>query len=172
LLFVGDPVFDTNAYQRRLMDMTAELGLKDRVKFAGFRRDTPQVLRAMDIFAFTSVEKDTSPLALLSAMSTGLPIAAFDLEGVREILTPNDQCLLAPVGDVDALARVLTSLITDAGLRRQLGANVRRRAEREFSLDRYVSMMQDVFVRVLKESEIDPRDDESLLEVSAHESGA
>jgi glycosyltransferase involved in cell wall biosynthesis len=153
LLFVGAPVFDSDVYQRRLLDLTEKLGLTDRVKFAGYRMDIPQVLAAMDVFAFTSVEKDTSPLALLSAMSAGLPIAAFDIEGVREILKPEEQGLLSKVGDASALAQSLARLLSDEGLRRQLGTNARRRAEDEFTLDRYVSRMQEVFVRALSQGQ-------------------
>src|SRR6185437_15515748 len=86
LLIAGSPVFDHDGYERRLRKMADEFGLTDRVKFAGYRRDLPYVLAAMDIFAYTSIEKDTSPLALLSAMAAGLPIIAFDIEGVRELI--------------------------------------------------------------------------------------
>ena len=146
LLFAGAPVFDSDAYQRGLVNLTSRLGLNDRVKFAGYRRDLPFVLAAMDVFAFTSVEKDTSPLTLLSAMSCGLPVVAFDIEGVREVLPPGEQ-LLAPVGQVDLLARSIQQLLSDIALRRQLGASARRRAESEFRIERHVSRMQKAFLK-------------------------
>src|SRR6478672_6614896 len=77
VLMVGSPVFDHDGYEQRLKSMVAEFGLGQRVKFAGYRHDMPEVLAATDVFAFTSIEKDTSPLALLSAMASGLPIVAF-----------------------------------------------------------------------------------------------
>src|SRR5262249_26172071 len=91
LLIVGAPVFDNDTYQRSLLDTAARYDLAGRIKFAGYRHDTARLLKAMDVFAFTSVEKDTSPLALLSAMSCGLPIVAFDIAGVRELLNGDDQ---------------------------------------------------------------------------------
>ena len=145
LLLAGAPVFDIDAYQRDLVKLTSKLGLDDLVKFAGYRHDMPFVLAAMDVFAFTSVEKDTSPLTLLSAMSSGLPIVAFDIEGVREVLPAREE-FLVPVGRVDLLAESIAKLLLNTVLRRQLAASARRRAEAEFGLERYVSRMQEAFL--------------------------
>lgn len=151
LLFAGAPVFDSDSYQRGLINLTGKLGLCDRVKFAGYRHDLPLVLAAMDVFAFTSVEKDTSPLTLVSALSSGLPIVAFDIEGVREMLPPGEQ-LLAPVGQVASLAHSIQKLVSDPALRRQLGVSARRLAESEFGIDRYVARMQQAFLEAVGSS--------------------
>ena len=148
LLFVGAPVFDSSAYQRDLINLTGKLGLNERVKFAGYRYDIPLVLASMDVFAFTSVEKDTSPLALLSAMSAGLPIVAFDIEGVRELL-PADEQILVQVGQVNALAWAITKLLSNPGLRRRSADSARQRAEAEFGIDTYVSRVQTAFLKAV-----------------------
>jgi len=148
LLFTGAPIFDSDAYQRGLVRLSSKLRLEDRVTFAGHRRDLFCVLAAMDVFAFTSLEKDTSPLTLLSAMSSGLPIVAFDIEGVQEVLRPGEQ-LLVPVGEIDSLAQSITKLLSDAALRRRLGFAARRQAESEFGVERYVSRMQETFLKAV-----------------------
>lgn len=145
LLLVGAPVFDNDSYQQRLRKTVAQFSLQERVKFAGYRQDTAQVLAAMDIFAFTSIEKDTSPLALLSAMSCGLPIVAFDIAGVRELMAGEDQFRLVPVADVSALGRALSEMISDPNLRQHLGAATRRQALNEFTLDKCAERIQQVF---------------------------
>ena len=142
VLFVGSPVFDHDAYEQRLRSMATEFGLEHRIKFAGYRHDLPNALAAMDIFAFTSIEKDTTPLALLSAMSTGLPIVAFDIEGVTEISEGDEILAVVPVSDSKSLAQSLSSLLEDYPLRSRLGQNARRLAERRFSLRQYVSRME------------------------------
>lgn len=146
LLFAGSPVFDHDVYERRLRAMAASFGLSDRVKFAGYRRDLPDVLAAMDVFAFTSVEKDTSPLALLSAMSSGLPIVAFDIEGVRELVMSDELLLLVPTGDTDSLAQSLCLLISNEQLRQRLAHNARRAAETKFNLELYVNRIDEVLL--------------------------
>ena len=148
LVFVGDPVFDTDSYQNKLLNLTAELGLVERVRFAGYRHDMPEVLAAMDVFAFTSVEKDTSPLTLLSAMASGLPIVAFAIEGVRELVDEGEQLLLVPPREADALAESLLRLLSDPELRHRLGASARRQAEAKFSLERHVTSIEEVFLNL------------------------
>jgi glycosyltransferase involved in cell wall biosynthesis len=149
LLLVGAPVFDSDAYERRLRSRTLELGLGGRVLFAGYRRDLPRVLAAMDVFGFTSVEKDTTPLALLSAMAVGLPLVAFDIEGVREVVSAGDEGLLVPVHQIEPLAQALASVIQNDGLRRQLAMGARRRVEEAFSLEQYVSRFEEAFLAVV-----------------------
>ncbi|MGH9875241.1 MAG: glycosyltransferase family 4 protein [Pyrinomonadaceae bacterium] len=145
LLLIGSPVFDNDSYQRRLQNTVAQLGLEGRVKLPGYRHDIPNVLAAMDIFAFTSIEKDTSPLALLSAMSCGLPIVSFDIPGALELLASKDQFLLVPVEDVARLGSALANVIADERLRRRLGAAARRQATSEFNLDKYRDRIEHVF---------------------------
>jgi glycosyltransferase involved in cell wall biosynthesis len=145
LLLVGSPVFDNDSYQRRLLSLVTQFSLNGRIKFAGFRHDTARVLAAMDVFAFTSIEKDTSPLALLSAMSCGLPIVAFDIAGVRELMASEDQFRLAPVADIPALGGVLSEVISDQGLRQRLAASARQQALNEFNLEKYTGRIEQVF---------------------------
>jgi len=149
LLLIGSPVFDNDTYQRRLLKMVADFGLEGRVKLPGYRHDTANVLAAMDVFAFTSVEKDTSPLALLSAMSCGLPIVAFDIAGARELMADDDQFLLVPVADVARLGNALASVVANENLRRSLAAAARRRAVNEFDVEIYRDRIEQVFRKVL-----------------------
>jgi glycosyltransferase involved in cell wall biosynthesis len=144
LLLAGSPVFDTAAYERRLQAMATEFGLRDRIIFAGYRHDLENVLSAMDIFAFTSTEKDTSPLALLSAMATGLPIVAFSIEGVRELFADDSSVMTVPVGDSRGIAKALSALLSDAQLRLKLGQHARIVAQENFSLDRFVAQVEEV----------------------------
>jgi|SRR5271157_390023 len=143
LLLVGAPTFDNDFYERKLHSRVEELGLNPQVIFAGFRADLPQVLSAMDVFAYPSVEKDTSPLSLLSAMACGLPVVAFDIEGVREVLGETGE--LIPVRDECKMAEVLESLIKDAALRKQMGIQSREKAIAQFSLEQYVAGMESAF---------------------------
>ena len=149
LLVVGAPLFESAGYEQRLRAKAAELGLSDCVIFTGHRTDIPQVLAAMDIFAYTAVEKDVWPLSLLQAMASALPVVAFDLEGVREPIGSDDNAILVPVSRVALFARALRELAVSADLRRRLGDAARRRAEEAFSVERYVAQMEAAFFETL-----------------------
>lgn len=162
LLFVGSPVFDHDAYERRLRSLAAELGLVERIKFAGYRHDLAGVLASMDIFAFTSIEKDTSPLALLSAMSSGLPIVAFDIDGVRELVDDDKQLLRVPAGDVQQLADALVRVMSDDALRAAMAQSSRQLAETKFSLEQYVQAIEGVLLRMQSRPTREPVEQQSL----------
>lgn len=149
VVFVGASLFDSPAYFRYLQKRVSELGIDHRVVFAGHRSDLPRVLAALDILAFTSTEKDTSPLALLSAMAVGVPVVAFDIEGVREVIGNEGEGRLVPVKNVTALAEALDRLLGDASLRERLASGARHRVETTFSLERYVLQMEAIFRRSL-----------------------
>jgi glycosyltransferase involved in cell wall biosynthesis len=145
LLLVGSALFDSDTYENKLRGMVQSLGLEHNVTFAGYRKDVARLLSAMDVFVYPSVEKDTAPLSLLSALAAGLPIVAFDIEGVREVLPEPGQALLVPVGDANQLAAAVTRVLQDPKLRQDLAVAARRRAEEAFDLDLHVNHFEEVF---------------------------
>lgn len=148
LLLVGGRLLDSDSYERKLRRMAAQTGLARRIVFAGHRADLPEVLAAMDVFVHTATEKDTCPLALVSAMASGLPVVAFDIEGVREVVRDGFEGLLAPRADASSLAEALLRTYRDLRLRERLGGASRRRAEESFSLERHCELMQGVIAEV------------------------
>ena len=65
------------------------------------------------------------PIAVAEAMASGVPVVAFDVAGVRELVRHEEDGLLVPVGDIDGLARALRRLWTDASLRDRMGRSAR-----------------------------------------------
>jgi glycosyltransferase involved in cell wall biosynthesis len=154
LLLVGAPVFDGASYERSLKARAASLGLVDRVIFTGYRRDVAKVLAAIDVLVYPSLEKDNCPLALLEAMAAGLPVIAFDIEGVRLVLDRPEYGLLVPVGQIEPLARALGKLLRDEELRQRLGRGARRRVEEAFSLDLHVQRFEEALLFLSKAKEV------------------
>jgi glycosyltransferase involved in cell wall biosynthesis len=81
------------------------------------------------------------PLALVEAMSFGLPVVVTSVGGVPEVVTDGVEALLVPPSDAGALANALRTLIDDAEQRRRLGDAGRSRAQRDYAIgtmaDRY-----------------------------------
>jgi len=119
LLLVGE-----GRERTRLSELAAELGLADRVRFLGTRRDLPALFAAMDVFAFPSRWEGT-PLALIAAMAAGLPVVATPVGGVPDVLTDGATGRLVPVDDVPALTAALRATLRDAASARMLGAAAR-----------------------------------------------
>lgn len=107
----------------------ARHGLAERVRFLGPRSDIPELMRAMDAYVLSSVTEGL-PMALLEAMSSGLPVVATSVGGVPAALA--DAGVLVPPQDPEGLASALDRLRADPKLCRLLGQRGRERAIEEF----------------------------------------
>lgn len=103
-----------------LQSQAQRLGLAAKVAFPGFTPAPLEALRAGSIFVFPS-RFEGFGLALAEAMSVGLPVIATDCpSGPADIVHHGIDGLLVPNEDVDALARALDRLLSDADLRARL----------------------------------------------------
>jgi L-malate glycosyltransferase len=134
--------------RERIRDLVRNLDLQPHVRFLGERIDLPRVLREAAIFLLPS-ESESFGLAALEAMSCGVPVVASDVGGVPEVVTHGETGLLAPVGDVAAMATHVVRLLEDPALRRRLAHAARRRAETVFPLRPTVARYEALYRRLL-----------------------
>jgi glycosyltransferase involved in cell wall biosynthesis len=111
----------------------ARLGLEQRVHFAGTRPHAriPAILPAFDVALVPAINPYASPLKLHEYMAAGLPTVAPDQPNLREVLTHEQDALLVPPGDGEALLAALERLVADAALRAALGAAARAAIEEQ-----------------------------------------
>lgn len=124
LAVVGGHSFqDHRAYRERVLGLLPDLGLglDDDVILVGTvpDADIPPWYAAADVLAFPSV-KEGFGLAVLEAMSSGIPVVTSDLPVFREYLVPGRDALLIEPGDVGGLAAALLSTMEDKVLRQSL----------------------------------------------------
>ncbi|MHC4405661.1 MAG: glycosyltransferase [Planctomycetota bacterium] len=119
-------------------------GLSDRVHFAGWRPNVPEILAASSLLVLPSVWEGM-PNVVLQAMASRLPVLATDVEGVRELLGADDDAQIAPYGDSTAFSERLTTLMADARLASRLGQENRERVEGTFTIERMVAAYQDLW---------------------------
>jgi glycosyltransferase involved in cell wall biosynthesis len=105
--------------------LVARHGLEGRVRFLGNRYDVAAVVSAADIFC-QPTKHEGMPMAVLEAMSVGVPVVASAAPGVGDVVVDGETGLLVPPGDPQALAEALTSLAQDPALRDTLGEAGRR----------------------------------------------
>ena len=120
-----------------LESYAANLGIADRVRFLGWRRDLATIYAATDVFLLTSRNEGT-PVALIEAMATGVPGVSTDVGGVKDVITGDDVGARARDGDADALAAHIVRYFADDALRRQTGQRARAAVLDRYSLDRLV----------------------------------
>lgn len=97
-----------------LEHLAGQLGISDRVSFLGYVDDVPRRIASCDLFLFPS-QKEGLPLALLEALSAGVPTLASDIPPNRELAEPNDDpddiASLLPPTDVEAWTRALDAYL-------------------------------------------------------------
>jgi glycosyltransferase involved in cell wall biosynthesis len=144
-VIVGDPLFDADAWRAdALRRAVKDAAREDRIRFAGYRRDMPSVMRALDVLVLAS---DAEPCGrvLFEAMASATAIVATDSGGTPEIVRHGAEALLVPPRDAAALARAIATLAADAGRRARLGAAGVARVAAEFTIERYVAQTLAVY---------------------------
>lgn len=148
LLVVGE-----GPARARLQERAATLGkpaavFTGRVPFA----DVHRFHVAIDVFAVPRLELPVTalvpPLKPLEAMATGTPVVASDLAPMREIVQPGVTGELAPPGDAEALAHVLTPLVTETTLRLAMGSRARDWAHTERTWHRAAQQYRAIYHRL------------------------
>ena len=117
----------------------AEPDLDGRVEFLG-HRDLCEALSRFDILVSASVEPEAGPLSVLEAMAYGRPVIGTDHGGTTEFLT-DGAGVLVPPGDPVAMARAISRVLSDAGLRADVVAGARRRVAQRHDLSVTVPAM-------------------------------
>ena len=144
-LLIGDGVL-----RQELEGLAQRLGVREMVRFLGYRQDVPALLDLIDIFALPSLEEGMSN-ALMEAMAHGLPAVATDVGGNGENIEPGRSGLLVAPGDAQELAAALLRVIGDKELRDELGRAARARMEAEFSMERAVARNQQIYQELMGE---------------------
>jgi glycosyltransferase involved in cell wall biosynthesis len=105
-------------------------------------------VQVMDVCVLCS-SKEGLPRVLLEAMLAAKPVVGSDVTGTRELIINEATGLLYPYGDVKALTAALRRMLCDASLRRAMGDAGRRRVEAEFSIDAYVTGVDQVLTEAM-----------------------
>jgi sugar transferase (PEP-CTERM/EpsH1 system associated) len=121
-----------------LRELVASKGLKDRVWMPGARNDIADVIRGFSIFVLPSLSEAT-PVVILEAMASGLPIVATRVGGVPDLVVENETGLLVAPSDPGALADAIATYVLDGEMRRRHGIAGRARIEAAYSIDAMIA---------------------------------
>jgi Glycosyltransferase len=144
LYVVGD-----GAERAALERQAADLGIADRVTFAGWSTDAPAWYAAADIVALSS-DSEGTPLSLIEAATAGRAAVATDVGGVADVVVDGVTGIVVPCEDEAALAEALARLGNDASLRARLGAAAPERAVR-YAAERLVDDLDSLYRHLLAE---------------------
>jgi glycosyltransferase involved in cell wall biosynthesis len=135
--------------------LAAQLGVAGSVSFLGFRADVRPYIADWDVSVVPSVYPDPLPRAVIESMALGKPVIAFDVGGVREMLTPAEGTLLPRPPEIADLAAAFLRYLRDPALRARQGLAGRRRVVREFSASAHAARIEGEILAAADGAEAD-----------------
>lgn len=132
-----------------LENLSESEGISDRVAFIGEVPNAADWMRGMDIFCFPSTSEGL-PNVVMEAAAAGLPVVAWELPFIDELLPEKSMSLLSKPGDLDSMAKQLSELMNSQVLRISIGMAAQKHILENFSIERYVREMTFVYESVLE----------------------
>lgn len=134
-------------YADRLDRIVEELNLAPHVTFAGFQRNVPEWMQAMDVFIHAS-DNEPFGIVIVEAMALGKPVVVGSEGGPQEIVTEGKNGHFAPFDAPDRLAEKVCRYLDDPDHAASMGAAARRRAQ-FFSPERYANRFLDALYTMM-----------------------
>lgn len=127
-----------------LKNYARELGIENNVVFTGYRSDVEDVISIFDVAVLTSLWEGL-PQYLVQACLLSKPVVAFDVDGVREVISDCVNGFVVTVRDATALAAGIVRLVEDKGLRMKMGAESGRLVDRSCTFENMVNKTDAIY---------------------------
>lgn len=144
-----------------------DAGMEEFVFLMGYRDEIPQILKGLDVFILPSYANEGVPQALLQALAMACPVVATEVGGIPEVVTSNVHGILCQPHDPESLASAILQQLRDPEQARQMALVGRQRIVEQFSLDRMVERLEEIYYRMLKPSGVADVDHSTLDDVKA-----
>ena len=141
--------------ERALRRAAARLGVGDHVIFAGYRHDMREIYGAADLFAFPSLYEGL-PVALMEAMSAGLPVIASGIRGNTDLIENGKGGFLLNPKDARGFAATIARLAGDVTLREKMGT-VNKKTVGRFDLKTVHTQMEAIYRHAVGAEEPEPK---------------
>lgn len=129
--------------QARLERLARRLSVADRVRFLGYRDDVPELYRAADVCLFPSVREGLG-LAAVEGLAAGLPLVCSANRGTAEYARNGENAFVCAHDSVEAFRDAMEHLYSDVELRKRLGENGQKTAER-FDYSHVTARMREIY---------------------------
>lgn len=133
----------------------AGLPSANAIEFLGFRSDRLGLLSQFDLFVMTS-SLEGIPRCLMEAMAVCVPVVAYDIPGVDQLVKHGETGMLAPLGDVNALVECCNQVLINPELARNLVANARMLVDERFSAARMAREYEALFAQLVNPDQSKP----------------
>ena len=131
----------------KLKNLARELGIDDKVKFVGFKKDIYKFLNSLDIYIQSSVNEGFG-LAVIEAMSQRLPIIVTPVGSLKEIVKDGKTGIISKDSWPDSLADAISNYIENPKLAKNISKNARNYVIENFDINIWAKKTAEVYIKV------------------------
>ena len=143
ILIIGD-----GPKRKELEDMVKMKGLEGNIIFTGFQSNIEEWMLVLDLFILPSLTEGT-PMALLEAMSFGIPVVASDVGGIPEIIDSGENGILVPVANPDKIEEAISTICKDNYFRTKLSEMAKKTIRSKFNINEWVNKIESVYIETI-----------------------
>lgn len=133
--------------RERLEELSCKEGLTQQVIFAGFQKDAVSLLPALDIFVLPSLTEGT-PMAILEAMSYGLPIVASRVGDLPKIISHEEDGILIDPGDSQGIGEGILQIVKDKDLKNNISVNAKRKIVTDYDIKSWCKKIENQYISI------------------------
>ncbi len=143
-LIVGDGYMSDE-----LKDLANNLGIADKIIFAGQRRDIPEILHILDIFVLPSYYEGL-PRSVIEAQACGVAVVATNVGGTPEVVINDKTGILVPPKDEMAIAKAVIDLLMNKDKAERMGNAGREWVRKQFDAPVFIKKTEDLFEDLIR----------------------
>jgi glycosyltransferase involved in cell wall biosynthesis len=131
-----------------LVQIASEMGISERVRFLGWRKDLVPIYAGLDLLTLTS-DNEGTPVALIEGMAAGVPVVATSVGGVGDVVRDGITGRLVPAGDPAALSRAWQAALVETDATERMRREARREVEERFGRERMFFAMSELYEKLV-----------------------
>jgi len=145
---------EEKGYADKVRRLVKELKLESKVIFLGPvpNKDVIHLMRACDLFVYSSIGGEGIPRAMLEAMACGKPVVATNVSGIPEAVRDGETGYVVEVGDYEGFSDRVLKILRDKQLRERMGMNARALIEREFNYKKIIPQLAQFIEELYRRS--------------------
>ncbi len=127
--------------------------MNDSVNFAGWKnsKQLTEIFELNDVFVLPSWNEGM-PNSMIEAMAAGLAVIVTSVGVITDYLNNNQQAVIVPPKDIEALKNAMIKIINDENFRIKLSKNGHKFAKNHFSANKELSNLKNIINKLLKKS--------------------
>ena len=147
-IFAGKTESGAEDKLKACVEFCRDKGISERVHFLGARQDIPDVLAALDLFVFSSLQEGL-PIAMTEAMLANVPLIVSDIEPLLEASENGKFAKVFPVGNAEILSEIIIEILENKEKRENLAKRAREFARENFSIEAHLRELKNLYGTLL-----------------------